>query len=157
MTSEQIKEYNLRVSHANASGLVLILFDIELDSLKEAVDAYNIGDSEKFSKSIAIALKANEELINIINPTNNVGRDVLSLYIFVNGKIISSRVKRMPVELEACISIMSNLRVGFESLADKDEDEPIMSNTQQVHAGLTYGKGYLNETMDVSPNRGYTI
>ena len=31
-------------------------------------------------------------------------------------------------------------------MAKQDFEGPIMQNTQQIYAGLTYGKGYFNES-----------
>ena len=34
---------------------------------------------------------------------------------------------------------------SFEEVARQDESGPVMENTQQIYAGLTYGKDSLNE------------
>ena len=45
---------------------------------------------------------------------------------------------------------------SFEKLSEQDDSGPVMSNAQSVYAGLTYGKGTLNEsTSSLSDNRGY--
>ena len=52
--------------------------------------------------------------------------------------------------------MLDNLRVGFEKLHSIDTSEPVMKNTHQVYAGLTYGKGTLNESMlGDTYNRGF--
>jgi flagellar protein FliS len=42
--------------------------------------------------------------------------------------------------------VIEKLRVGFEGIKNQDMSGPVMQNVQQVYAGLTYGKGKLNET-----------
>ena len=42
---------------------------------------------------------------------------------------------------EEAESIMRKLYSSFVKVAELDTSEPIMSNTQQVYAGMTYGKG----------------
>ena len=54
---------------------------------------------------------------------------------------------------------MTKLKAAFEEVAKQDTSEPLMENTQQVYAGLTYGKGSLNEVLMSRDeyNRGYRV
>jgi len=54
--------------------------------------------------------------------------------------------------------VLKKLLIGFEGVSKEDHSGPMMRNTQQLYAGLTYGKGKLNETyIDLnSRNRGFT-
>ena len=47
-----------------------------------------------------------------------------------------------------CENMMDNLRTGFEKLHEIDDEGPVMQNAHQVYAGLTYGKGTLNESLE---------
>ena len=47
--------------------------------------------------------------------------------------------------------MIAGLKTAFEKVAESDDSAPLMENTQSVFAGLTYGKGSLNET-DLDPN-----
>ena len=42
--------------------------------------------------------------------------------------------------------VISKLRAGFDGIKDHDTKGAVMQNVQQVYAGLTYGKGKLNES-----------
>ena len=53
--------------------------------------------------------------------------------------------------------MLKKLRKSFEDVAAQDDSEPLMSNTQDVYAGLTYGRGSLNENVNTVPNRGFTV
>ena len=57
---------------------------------------------------------------------------------------------------EKTIKLLDSLKESFEKLAAQDDSGPAMSNTQSVYAGLTYGKGTLNESTS-SGNRGFTV
>jgi flagellar protein FliS len=39
------------------------------------------------------------------------------------------------------------LKKGFVEVAKQDTRGPVMENTQQVYAGLTYGRNALNEVL----------
>ena len=41
--------------------------------------------------------------------------------------------------------VMESLHSAFAEVAKQDTSGAVMQNTQQVYAGLTYGKGRLNE------------
>ena len=68
-------------------------------------------------------------------------------------------MKRSPQDLELVKGMLGQLRVAFEELHRLDTDGPVMKNTHQVYAGLTDGRGTLNEStlgVDYS-NRGFKI
>ena len=156
MTKEQIKEFTLRTSNSNHSGLILVLFDVVNVYISDSLNAYNAGDIDVYTKSIRLAKKAHNELMSCINPRDELGRRVLSIFRFIYGKMASSEAKRCPDELDRCKGMLDNLRVGFEKLHSIDTDGPVMKNTHQVYAGLTYGKGTLSEsTMGDTYNRGF--
>ena len=156
MTNEQIKEFTLRTTGANDSGLILVLFDIVKVYAGDAISAHMNQDDDAYLRSIRLAKKAHNELMACINPGDELGKKVLAIFRFIYGKLVSSEVKRAPQELDRCIGMLDNLRVGFEKLHSIDTSEPVMKNTHQVYAGLTYGKGTLNESMlGDSYNRGF--
>jgi flagellar protein FliS len=51
---------------------------------------------------------------------------------------------------------MEKLRKSFEEVAKQDTSGSVVQNSQKVYAGLTYGKGTLNEVfMDNEAARGF--
>ena len=51
---------------------------------------------------------------------------------------------------------MDELGDAFEQLAKTDKSKPIMGNTQQVVAGITYSRSTLNESlMGNQTSRGF--
>lgn len=147
MTNEQIKDFTLRTSQANHSELMLILCDVEQIYLEDAKKSYIDGDIKEYLRYIELAKKAHNELMNCINPMDAQGKNVLIIMRFVYKQLITSGVKREPVELDKCMEIMATMRVCFEKLHEIDTEGPVMKNTHQVYAGLTYGKGTLNESV----------
>lgn len=148
MTKEKMNEYTLRVTQANTSQLAVVIFDIILDYLEEGVLSYKQGDVDEFAQCIVKAQQFHQELMAMLSLDNAVAIDVLSIYLFVNKQLILSNIKKEPVNLEPCINIMKKLRASFKEISKKDTDSSLMKNTQQVYAGLTYGRGYLKESFD---------
>lgn len=159
MTKEQIKEFTLRTSQANHSGLILILTDMDKIYLDDAIKAYDAQDLEQYNKYMELARKTHNELMSAMNPNDALGRRVLGILRYIYKCMVSSQVKRKPQDLERCMGMMDTLKVAFEHLHSLDEEGPVMKNTHRVYAGLTYGKGVLNESLGSADysNRGFTV
>jgi flagellar protein FliS len=114
-------------------------------------------DLTAFDKELKLAQKYVTELQASLDFHYSVSYDLMSLYLFVNKRIITAIIRREPSTLNTAESIMKKLLVGFEGVSRADKRGPVMRNTQQLYAGLTYGKGHLNETyIDPSnKNRGF--
>jgi flagellar protein FliS len=54
--------------------------------------------------------------------------------------------------LQDAEEVLQILMKGFEGIVKEDKSGPVMQNTGQIYAGLTYGRGVLNETY-VDPNQ----
>ena len=53
---------------------------------------------------------------------------------------------------------MHRLYTSFLEVAKQDKSAPLMKNTQQVYAGMTYARGAVNEDyMDVDSHRGFFV
>lgn len=158
MTKEQIQEFTRRTTQENHSGLILVLCDMEQVYVSDALAAY-ADDTDAYIKNIELARKTHNELMRCFDLSNEQARKVVSILRFIYGKLVASSVKRQPQELERCMGMLEKLRIGFEYLHEVDTEGPVMQNTHQVYAGLTYGKGVLNEsTLGVDyGSRGFKI
>ena len=75
--------------------------------------------------------------------------------IDANRCIIDS-LRTMNVEpLENAEIVLKPLGEAFSEVAKQDTSPSLMEHTQQLYAGLTYGKGTLNETLLSGNSRGY--
>ena len=157
MTKEQINEFTYRITNANSGQMVVVLYDMEIVYIEEALSLQ--GDKENFVKKLRQAQKVHQELMNTLSYEEApvVALDVMALYLFVNKKLVESIVKRESIDLDAAVKVLKDLRVGFDAHAKMDQSKPLMQNSHQVYAGLTYGKGYLNESYDVmaQQSRGF--
>lgn len=146
MTKEQIQTYTLRVSQASPCELVVIMYDIILDDVKNARDAKNAGDEKQYQADLTHAGKLVNELMDSLDFSQAISFRLMSLYIYVNKMLVKARVSKKWDSLNDVELVMEKLRAGFNGIKDQDISGPVMQNVQQVYAGLTYGKGTLNET-----------
>lgn len=157
MTKEQIQEFTRRTTQENHSGLILVLCDVVCTYTVDALAAYAKGDGDGYMQNVEAARRAHNELMDCFDATNYHGRKVLSVLRYIYGQYVISVIKHEPIDLERCMDMMKSLRVSFEHLHSLDTEGPVMKNTHQVYAGLTYGKGTLNESTICADygNRGY--
>ena len=145
MNKEAIKAYSVRVTQASQSELTVILYEMILSELEEAKMAYEKGDLDAFVKELKRAQKYVTELEATLNYNYTISYDLMSLYLYVNKRIITEIMQRNSAPLDSAQSVMKKLMIGFEGVSKTDKSGPVMRNTQQLYAGLTYGKGHLNE------------
>jgi flagellar protein FliS len=151
MKKEAIQVFATRVTQASKSELIVILYEMIMTEIEEAKEAYGIGDLIAFDKELKKAQKFITELTASLDYNYVISYDLLSLYLYVNKRIITAIIKRNPVSLDSVQSVLKKLLTGFEGVSKLDTSGPMMRNTQQLYAGLTYGKGKLNETY-IDPN-----
>ena len=85
-----------------------------------------------------------------------ISRNLLSLYEFVQRKLVSSDIGGEDRGIDDAAKVISGLRESYAKIASQDESGSVMENSQTVYAGLTYGKGSLNEmNMSDGSNRGF--
>ncbi len=146
MTQEQIQTYTLRVSQASPCELVVIMYDIILDDVKNARAAKNAGDNKQYQADLSHAIRFVNELMGALDFAQPISFRLMSLYIYVNKMLVKARVTERWDSLNDVELVIEKLRAGFDGIKDQDTTGPVMQNVQQVYAGLTYGKGTLNET-----------
>lgn len=153
MNKEMIQAFTARVTQASRSELIVILYEMALTEIVEAKKAYKAGDLATFDKELKKSQKYVNELIVALDYNYTISYDLLSLYLYVNKRIITAIIRRKPDTLDSAESVLKKLMVGFEGVSKADKSGPLMRNTQQLYAGLTYGRGKLNE-IDIDPNNG---
>ena len=157
MKEESIKAYSRRVTQANRSELIVIMYDIILEDIQDARELLASGDPASFQKSLAHAVRFVSALMVALDISYPVSKNLMRLYIYVNRCLNHARIQRKDTELDAAEKVLRGLYTAFEGVAQQDHSLPVMEHTQKLYAGLTYGRGVLNETL-VSPdeeNRGF--
>lgn len=158
MTKELKQQYTLRITQANKTQLIVILYDMILSYVNEAKAAYEQGNKSAFHGAIRKIRGCVQELIASLHLEYEVAMNMLSLYLYVNRELAGADVHFRMEELEHVVMVISELREAYVVLAEQDASGPIMQNTQTVYAGLTYGRGELTENMsDQGTNRGFLV
>ena len=158
MKAESVKIFTRRITSANKSEIIVIIYDIIEENLALAKKALAEGDRETYRNEIKQAISFVKELLVSLDMNYEVSKYLASLYIYVSRCLNFALVSGKKEEIEAAEKVIRKLGDSFGEVAKTDESAPVMENTQRVYAGITYGRGLnLDETL-VAPameSRGF--
>lgn len=155
MTDEIRKNFTLRISQANRSELTVILYEMYLVYLEEAIDSKD--DRQKMRGAIKKARGCINEFMQSLDFNYELSYYLLRLYVYVNKEMAGADVRGDAQPLKICRKIMTELMEAYREVGKADTSGPVMENAQAVYAGLTYGKGELTESLTHQGNRGFLI
>jgi len=155
MTQELQKEFARRISVANRVELTVVVYDLIVECLNDCEKSFNGNDLDAFRHDIKKAQRFLCELMSTLDLSIPIGVTLLRLYEFVQRIVVKCDVSGTLEELDVAKRIIGRLRDSFAQITDEDKEGPVMTNTEPVYAGLTYGKGKLNETELPSGSRGF--
>lgn len=155
MTRERKQQFTLRISQANSTELVVILYEMLLcyiDECKAALDAENEGE---FKEAVRKSRGCLNELMASLNMDYEISKELLQLYIFCIRRLARAEVKRDGDILDEIKKVIKPLHKAYREVAVHNTQGPVMNNSQRIYAGLTYGRNTLTENMAYqSANRG---
>ena len=158
MKNEKKQEFTLKITRANKSQLVVILYDMVLEYLQDALVCHEKNNEKEYRKNILNARSCIDELIHSINHRHEVAGVLQGLYYFYKREITTASVLRKPELLTPVMNMIRELKKSAEVQSENDKSEAIMENTQHVYAGLTYGKNSLNiDLSDQGKGRGFLV
>lgn len=153
MTDEKKKEYTLRITQANRSKLLVILYEMTVDYIDDAQKADIEQDDAMYKESIRRIRGCVNELMNTLDYRYSPSVQLLEMYVYISRGLISADVHRDSTRLEEIKGMISRLKEAFEQASGSDDSPSLVDHAQQVYAGLTYGKHSLNEDV-ISKNAG---
>ncbi len=156
MTTDQMQEYTRRISQANRSQIIVIVYELADLYMDEAMQAFENGDGEKYTEHCHASMQCVTHLMNALDHTYELANPLLSLYAYFNREISMACARYDTDRLSEVRRRLAELGKAFQEVAKADASRPVMENSQTVYAGLTYGKGHLNENLsDQGENRGF--
>lgn len=158
MTKEQKKEYTLKITQANKSEIIVLIYEIALIYLEESEEALEKKETGAFRIATRNVQKCIGQLMESLNFDYEISNNLLELYCYANREIMKAVMKKEPEYLLNARKVIANLLEAFREVSAQDKTEAVMSNTQTVYAGLTYGKNSLNESIqEEGSSRGFWI
>lgn len=153
MTVEDIKGFTNRIVAGNRSQIICVLFDIYKVNEKDALSALAAGEKENAVKSMNKCTEVLMHLKDALDFKYDIANELYPLYDFCQREISKSIYKANDEGLLVASPIMEKLADAFDKVAEQDTSAPIMMNTQEIHAGYTYGKAGMTEQVSEGTSR----
>lgn len=158
MTRELKQEYTLRITQANKTQLITILYEMVLIYIDEAEAALSEDDRTEYKSAIRKIRGCMNELTASLNLEYDLAQNLLQLYLYVNRELVQASVHYEKENLEHIRLVIGELQKAYKKIENQDVSGPVMGNTQTVYAGLTYGRNTLTENItDPASNRGFCV
>ena len=147
MTKECKQQFTLRITQANSTQLIVILYEMTLQYLADGEQAV---DDAGLAEAVHRARGCIKELLNSLHREYSPAGELSRLAV--------CEVRRDRTILEEIRKVIAPLCDAYRQIQDQDTSGPVMNNSQTVYAGLTYGRNQLTENMaDQGTNRGMLV
>lgn len=154
MTDERKREYTRRITQANPTGLLVILYEMYDEYMQEAAGA---ADKVMRKDGIRKARQCLNQLISTLDMEYDISMNLLQIYLFITKEMARAEVRNEDDTLQNCRRLIGKLRSAYETISVYDTSGPVMENPQEVFAGLTYGRNSMSESMGIQGNRGFLV
>ena len=158
MTADQKKEFTRKITQANSTELIVILYDISLVYVNEAISFMEEGKKEEAKIQANFAKRCIEEMIHNLHFEYDLATVLHRIYLSMKKSLRDGILDEKKEHLISVRDNLVSLRNAYAQIAPQDKSAPVMGHTQTVVAGLTYGKHSLNESLaQESSSRGFRV
>ena len=158
MTKEMKQIFTRRITQANRTQLVVILYDMILTYLKDAATAQEIGCEQEFKKDMQCARNCISELRGSLDFNYDLARNLFAIYAFADRELAHDMRGISAEQLVQITGMFQKLRDAYHTISKEDQSQPLMENAQDVYAGFTYNRTDVNESLlQYGGARGYRI
>lgn len=148
MTKEELNGFSLRIANSSKTELIVVTYDIIINYVDAACEAYRKGDSDAVVFNLKKAKQFVNNLSSCLDFKYGISYELMSLYIYINNCLVRGIAKRNPVDADVIKSVIMQLRESFDEISVQDKSGKVMKNCEQVYVGYTYGRtSTLNEVV----------
>lgn len=156
MTTEKKQMFTRRITQANKTQLVVIVYEMLLVYLEDARNAHEAQDNEEFVHNLELARECIGQMRTSLNFEYELSRNLFSLYCYADKELARDLFSLKADNLDVIQMIFTKLHDAYYTISSQDQSGPLMDNIQSVYAGLTYGRTDLNESLtNYDAKRGF--
>lgn len=157
MTKEKKQEYTLRIAHANKTELIIILYEMTLTYLEDALLAKDAGNREEYLKNIENAKKCIDEMITNLHFEYELAGKLKQQYLYFKKCLRDAEYNNQSEGIKTVIEQMGKLRDSYNAIKKTDTSASVMIHTETVLTGLTYNKEKILDSLSSYCDRGYRV
>ena len=157
MTSQEINDYGVKISQANKTELIVIMYEMAIKYIDDGLECLKNNNVEEYRLNLKRSKAVINELTSVLDMSYVISFELRSLYVFMNNVLVRADIRVETEELKRVREMLVKLSKSFKKVSASDDSGPVMENTQQLYAGLTYSKTSLNVDMYNDVNRGFKV
>ena len=100
MTKKEIREFSLRIAESSKTELIVITYDIILNYIEAANEAYESRNPEDVVFNLQKARQFVNNLSSCLDFKYEISHQLMRLYIYVNNCLVKDIAKRNPANAE---------------------------------------------------------
>lgn len=137
------------IANASDTQLLCITYELFIEHIEKALtcNGKERQESVAFAREVLVTLTENLDL------EVQLAKDLFRIYVYVQNLLINHH--QQDEKLEEAKKLIETIYIGYKQIASSEDQVPSMENAQSVYAGMTYGRGYLNEVVMDEGNRGF--
>lgn len=151
------QEFTRRLSQCNNGEMIVIMYDIVFAYMEEAKATHAADSYEEYKVAIKKAQGSIDTLIQALDFKYEIARNLYQLYVYSKNCLAKAIYQNRTDGITEAEKILKRLYASFCEAAKTDTSGPLMRNTQQVYAGMTYGRTTLNENCIDDNHRGFFV
>ena len=151
------QEFARRLTQCNNGELIVIMYDIVFAYMEEAKAAHAVNSYEDYKAAVKNSQGAIDTLIGALDFKYEIAKDLHKLYVYAKNCLAKAIYQNRTDGIDEAEKILKRLYASFCEVAKADTSGPLMRNTQQVYAGMTYGRTTLNENYYEDSHRGFFV
>lgn len=156
MTTDTKQTFTRRITQANKTQLVVIVYEMLLVYLEDAMNAYYEDEKQEFKDNLRMARECIGQMRTSLNFDYALSKNLFAIYCFADRELAKDMYSYQTENLDVIKTIFTKLHDAYYVVSQKDDSAPLMDNIQTVYAGLTYSKYDLNEDfLNFDAKRGY--
>lgn len=155
MTKEKIQEFTVRITNANKTEMIVVLYDMGIQYIDDSVHALEVAAMSEFRIEIDRIRNVLRELMASVDTSMSLGMNILRLYIYCSGELTRGYIDYDKNSLLHVKNVFAKLRSAYAEQSKKDTSGPVMQNAEKLYTGFTYNRNSMTENMaNTSLDRG---
>lgn len=154
MTKDKINEFTARISQANKSQIIVIMYEMAIEYIEEALATDNHAE---YISNCVNAIKVIWKLKDVLSFEKDLGYVLENFYMYIAKIIGEAEIKNCKEKLSEAKKHLEKMKAAFEQVAKEDTSDKLMINTEKIFTGLTYGRQALYDNLTTEVSRGVKI
>lgn len=139
------------VANASRGQLLCITYELLLEKIDLAKQKEGQARDIEAKKAIDIV----QMLVGDLDFNIDISKDLFRIYVYVQSLLIGSKEID---KLDEAYKLIEKIYLGFkEACKNEETSQPSIQNAEMIYAGMTYGKGSLNEVSLENNRRGFEV